>query len=60
MKLENELAAQLWRVFWDDVEISNLRACSPLTASLVILDFGYQFWFWFLKPAVLASYCQAK
>lgn len=40
LKLESELAAQLWRVSWDDVQISNLdkvlrRACSRLTMSLV-------------------------
>ncbi|XP_073338565.1 atrial natriuretic peptide receptor 1-like isoform X1 [Pagrus major] len=39
LKLESELAAQLWRVSWDDVQISNLdkvlrRACSRLTMSL--------------------------
>lgn len=40
LKLESELAAQLWRVSWDDVQISNLdkvlrRTCSRLTMSLV-------------------------
>lgn len=40
LKLESELAAQLWRVSWDDVQMSNLdkvlrRACSRLTMSLV-------------------------
>uniref|UniRef100_A0A8C7ITJ5 Guanylate cyclase n=1 Tax=Oncorhynchus kisutch TaxID=8019 RepID=A0A8C7ITJ5_ONCKI len=39
LKLENELAAQLWRVQWDDVQMSDLekvlrRACSRLTLSL--------------------------
>ncbi|XP_068589346.1 atrial natriuretic peptide receptor 1-like [Cebidichthys violaceus] len=39
LKLESELAAQLWRVSWDDVQMSNLdkvlrRACSRLTMSL--------------------------
>ncbi|CAF92690.1 unnamed protein product, partial [Tetraodon nigroviridis] len=39
LKLESELAAQLWRVSWDDIQISNLdkvlrRACSRLTMSL--------------------------
>nr|XP_046273133.1 atrial natriuretic peptide receptor 1 [Scatophagus argus]XP_046273134.1 atrial natriuretic peptide receptor 1 [Scatophagus argus] len=39
LKLESELAAQLWRVSWDDVQICNLdkvlrRACSRLTMSL--------------------------
>uniref|UniRef100_A0A8P4KCQ3 Guanylate cyclase n=1 Tax=Dicentrarchus labrax TaxID=13489 RepID=A0A8P4KCQ3_DICLA len=39
LKLESELAAQLWRVSWDDVQISNLekvlrRTCSRLTMSL--------------------------
>uniref|UniRef100_A0A7N8X9K1 Guanylate cyclase n=1 Tax=Mastacembelus armatus TaxID=205130 RepID=A0A7N8X9K1_9TELE len=36
LKLESELAAQLWRVTWDDVQLSNMdkvlkRACSRLT-----------------------------
>ncbi|XP_035530721.1 atrial natriuretic peptide receptor 1-like, partial [Morone saxatilis] len=40
LKLESELAAQLWRVSWDNVQISNLdkvlrRTCSRLTMSLV-------------------------
>lgn len=40
LKLESELAAQLWRVSWDDVQINNLdkvlrRTCSRLTMSLV-------------------------
>ncbi|KAM9340648.1 atrial natriuretic peptide receptor 1-like [Symphorus nematophorus] len=39
LKLESELAAQLWRVFWDDVQMSNLdkvlrRTYSRLTMSL--------------------------
>uniref|UniRef100_A0AAQ4QV17 Guanylate cyclase n=1 Tax=Gasterosteus aculeatus aculeatus TaxID=481459 RepID=A0AAQ4QV17_GASAC len=39
LKLESELAAQLWRVSWDDVQMSNLdlvlrRTCSRLTLSL--------------------------
>ncbi|XP_069372587.1 atrial natriuretic peptide receptor 1 isoform X3 [Paralichthys olivaceus] len=39
LKLESELAAQLWRVSWDNVQMSNLdkvlkRACSRLTMSL--------------------------
>ncbi|XP_038580334.1 atrial natriuretic peptide receptor 1-like [Micropterus salmoides] len=39
LKLESELAAQLWRVSWDDVQMSNLdkvlrRTCSRLTMSL--------------------------
>uniref|UniRef100_A0A8C7QYJ5 Guanylate cyclase n=1 Tax=Oncorhynchus mykiss TaxID=8022 RepID=A0A8C7QYJ5_ONCMY len=39
LKLENELAAQLWRVQWEDVQMSDLekvlrRACSRLTLSL--------------------------
>ncbi|XP_070777263.1 atrial natriuretic peptide receptor 1 [Enoplosus armatus] len=39
LKLESELAAQLWRVSWDNVQISDLdkvlrRACSRLTMSL--------------------------
>lgn len=40
LKLENELAAQLWRIFWEDIQMSNLekalrRAGSKLTFSLV-------------------------
>uniref|UniRef100_A0AAY4EF39 Guanylate cyclase n=1 Tax=Denticeps clupeoides TaxID=299321 RepID=A0AAY4EF39_9TELE len=40
LKLENELAAQLWRVHWEDIQMSNLekvlrRTCSRLTLSLV-------------------------
>lgn len=40
VKLENELAAQLWRVFWEDIQINNLektlrRTCSRLTLSMV-------------------------
>ncbi|XP_060916143.1 atrial natriuretic peptide receptor 1 [Labrus mixtus] len=39
LKLESELAAQLWRVSWDDVQMRDLekvlrRACSRLTMSL--------------------------
>ncbi|KAF7642357.1 hypothetical protein LDENG_00259440, partial [Lucifuga dentata] len=39
LKLESELAAQLWRVSWDNVQMSNLdkvlrRACSRLTMSM--------------------------
>ncbi|XP_037329926.2 atrial natriuretic peptide receptor 1 isoform X2 [Pungitius pungitius] len=39
LKLESELAAQLWRVLWDDVQMSDLdkvlrRTCSRLTMSL--------------------------
>ncbi|KAM3596231.1 uncharacterized protein V6R79_010688 [Siganus canaliculatus] len=39
LKLERELAAQLWRVSWDDVQMRNLekilrRTCSRLTMSL--------------------------
>ncbi|XP_062291773.1 atrial natriuretic peptide receptor 1-like [Scomber scombrus] len=45
LKLESELAAQLWRVFWDDVQMSNLdkvlrRACSRLTMSLKGSNYG--------------------
>uniref|UniRef100_A0A8C2F1D2 Guanylate cyclase n=1 Tax=Cyprinus carpio TaxID=7962 RepID=A0A8C2F1D2_CYPCA len=40
LKLENELTAQLWRVDWEDIQMSNMdkvlrRACSKLTMSLV-------------------------
>lgn len=39
MKLEKELVAQLWRLSWDDIQISNfdkvLRSGSKLTLSLV-------------------------
>uniref|UniRef100_A0A3B4T3S1 Guanylate cyclase n=1 Tax=Seriola dumerili TaxID=41447 RepID=A0A3B4T3S1_SERDU len=45
LKLESELAAQLWRVSWDDVQMSNLdkvlrRACSRLTMSLKGSNYG--------------------
>uniref|UniRef100_A0A3Q3JK77 Guanylate cyclase n=1 Tax=Monopterus albus TaxID=43700 RepID=A0A3Q3JK77_MONAL len=45
LKLESELAAQLWRVFWDDVQVSNLdkvlkRTCSRLTMSLKGSNYG--------------------
>ncbi|XP_008297242.1 atrial natriuretic peptide receptor 1 [Stegastes partitus] len=45
LKLESELAAQLWRVCWDDVQMSNLdkvlrRACSRLTMSLKGSNYG--------------------
>ncbi len=40
LKLENELTAQLWRVHWEDIQMSNMekvlrRACSKLTISMV-------------------------
>lgn len=40
LKLESELAAQLWRVTWEDIQMSNLEkilrsAGSKLTLSLV-------------------------
>lgn len=40
LKLENELTAQLWRVHWEDIQMSNMekvlrRTCSKLTMSLV-------------------------
>uniref|UniRef100_A0A7N8YKA9 Guanylate cyclase n=1 Tax=Mastacembelus armatus TaxID=205130 RepID=A0A7N8YKA9_9TELE len=43
--LESELAAQLWRVTWDDVQLSNMdkvlkRACSRLTMSLKGSNYG--------------------
>ncbi|RVE67147.1 hypothetical protein OJAV_G00114090 [Oryzias javanicus] len=45
LKLESELAAQLWRVSWDDIQMSNLdkvlrRACSRLTMSLKGSNYG--------------------
>ncbi|KAM9415415.1 atrial natriuretic peptide receptor 1-like isoform 2-T4 [Salvelinus alpinus] len=45
LKLENELAAQLWRVQWEDVQMSDLekvmrRACSRLTLSLRGSNYG--------------------
>ncbi|XP_076864517.1 atrial natriuretic peptide receptor 1 [Brachyhypopomus gauderio] len=45
VKLENELAAQLWRVYWEDIQMSNLdktlrRACSRLTLSLRGSNYG--------------------
>ncbi|XP_066529730.1 atrial natriuretic peptide receptor 1 [Hoplias malabaricus] len=45
VKLENELAAQLWRVYWEDIQITNLektlrRACSRLTLSLRGSNYG--------------------
>ncbi|XP_041823045.1 atrial natriuretic peptide receptor 1 [Melanotaenia boesemani] len=45
LKLESELAAQLWRVCWDDIQMSNLdkvlkRTCSRLTMSLKGSNYG--------------------
>ncbi|KAI1901470.1 hypothetical protein AGOR_G00034770 [Albula goreensis] len=45
LKLENELSAQLWRVNWEDIQMSNLekvlrRACSKLTLSLRGSNYG--------------------
>ncbi|KAL2080486.1 hypothetical protein ACEWY4_024279 [Coilia grayii] len=45
LKLENELTAQLWRVQWEDIQMSNLekalrRACSKLTLSLRGSNYG--------------------
>uniref|UniRef100_A0A8C8DB41 Guanylate cyclase n=1 Tax=Oryzias sinensis TaxID=183150 RepID=A0A8C8DB41_9TELE len=45
LKLENELAAQLWRVSWVDIQMSNLdkvlrRACSRLTISMKGSNYG--------------------
>lgn len=43
MKLEKELVAQLWRICWDDIQMSNLdkvlRSGSRLTLSLVSARF---------------------
>lgn len=42
MKLEKELVAQLWRISWDDIQMSNfdkvLHSGSKLTLSLVSTD----------------------
>ncbi|XP_078031898.1 atrial natriuretic peptide receptor 1 [Epinephelus lanceolatus] len=45
LKLESELAAQLWRVSWDDVQMCNLekvlrRTCSRLTMSMKGSNYG--------------------
>ncbi|KAK5621294.1 hypothetical protein CRENBAI_010540 [Crenichthys baileyi] len=45
LKLENELVAQLWRVSWEDIQMSNLeksmrRTCSRLTMSLKGSNYG--------------------
>ncbi|XP_067354009.1 atrial natriuretic peptide receptor 1 isoform X2 [Channa argus] len=45
LKLESELAAHLWRVSWDDVQMSNLdkvlrKTCSRLTMSLKGSNYG--------------------
>ncbi|XP_069581759.1 atrial natriuretic peptide receptor 1-like [Brachyistius frenatus] len=45
LKLESELSAQLWRVSWDDIQISDLekvlrRTCSRLTLSLKGSNYG--------------------
>ncbi|XP_064201685.1 atrial natriuretic peptide receptor 1-like [Anguilla rostrata] len=45
LKLENELAAQLWRVNFEDIQMSNLekmlhRACSKLTLSMRGSNYG--------------------
>uniref|UniRef100_A0A8C2F2K6 Guanylate cyclase n=1 Tax=Cyprinus carpio TaxID=7962 RepID=A0A8C2F2K6_CYPCA len=45
LKLENELTAQLWRVDWEDIQMSNMdkvlrRACSKLTMSLRGSNYG--------------------
>ncbi|XP_017285209.1 atrial natriuretic peptide receptor 1 [Kryptolebias marmoratus] len=45
LKLESELAAQLWRVSWEDIQMSNLektmrRTCSRLTMSLKGSNYG--------------------
>uniref|UniRef100_A0A3Q2CF36 Guanylate cyclase n=1 Tax=Cyprinodon variegatus TaxID=28743 RepID=A0A3Q2CF36_CYPVA len=45
LKLENELVAQLWRVSWEDIQMSNLekslrRTCSRLTFSLKGSNYG--------------------
>ncbi|KAJ8267843.1 hypothetical protein COCON_G00130150 [Conger conger] len=45
LKLESELSAQLWRVNWEDLQMSNLekmlhRACSKLTLSMRGSNYG--------------------
>ncbi|XP_028280834.1 atrial natriuretic peptide receptor 1-like [Parambassis ranga] len=44
MKLEKELFAQLWRIFWDDIQMSNmdkvLRSGSRITLSLRGSNYG--------------------
>ncbi|KAM4736450.1 LOW QUALITY PROTEIN: atrial natriuretic peptide receptor 1-like [Anableps anableps] len=44
MKLEKELVAQLWRIFWDDIHMSNmekvLRSGSRITLSLRGSNYG--------------------
>ncbi|XP_056154020.1 atrial natriuretic peptide receptor 1 [Lampris incognitus] len=45
LKLESELAAQLWRVCWEDIQFSNMekvlkRTCSRITMSLKGSNYG--------------------
>ncbi|CAN9503567.1 unnamed protein product [Ophioblennius macclurei] len=45
LKLESELTAQLWRLSWDDIQMSNLdkalkRTCSRLTTSMKGSNYG--------------------
>ncbi|KAM4549856.1 atrial natriuretic peptide receptor 1 [Fundulus diaphanus] len=45
LKLENELAAQLWRVSWEDIQMSNLEkairsTCSRLSLSMKGSNYG--------------------
>lgn len=55
MKLEKELVAQLWRICWDDIQMSNLdkvlRSGSRLTLSLV----GARFVSIIVSPVVLTT-----
>lgn len=55
MKLEKELVAQLWRICWDDIQMSNLdkvlRSGSRLTLSLV----GARFVSVIVSPVVLTT-----
>lgn len=55
MKLEKELVAQLWRICWDDIQMSNLdkvlRSGSRLTLSLV----GTHFVSVIVSPVVLTT-----
>ncbi|XP_062302021.1 atrial natriuretic peptide receptor 1 [Osmerus eperlanus] len=45
LKLESELAAQLWRIHWEDIQMNNMekvlrRACSRLTISMRGSNYG--------------------
>ncbi|KPP78305.1 atrial natriuretic peptide receptor 1-like, partial [Scleropages formosus] len=40
LKLENELAAQLWRIFWEDIQMSNLEKVLRSAGSKLTLSLG--------------------